>query len=52
MVLMLETVVKAWPEALTKAPTLKGRLPTTPAEGLVTVHQANCSRAEARAASA
>ena len=32
--------------------TLKGRLPTTPAEGLVTVHQANCSRAEANAASA
>ena len=25
---------------------MKGRLPTTPAEGLVTVHQANCSRAE------
>ena len=51
-VLTSDTVVNAWPDALTNAPALKGRLPTTPAAGLFTLHHANCSRAEARAASA
>ena len=48
---MSDTVVRAL-EALTKAPFLKGRLPTTPADGALTLHHASVSCACASAACA
>ena len=51
IVLISDTVVSEL-LALTKAPTLKGKLPTTPAEGLFTEHQLRVSLADASEASA